>query len=71
MGDSDMNSSQSNSVSQITDSTKSADQSLRSPLQLVPFTFSNSEHFSYADFQIPRPVNAIMNDQFIDFAYAD
>ena len=46
----DINSSQSNS----------ADQSLRSPLQLVPFTFSNSEHFSYADFQIPRPVNAIM-----------
>ena len=51
----DMNSSQSNS----------ADQSLRSPLQLVPFTFSNS----YADSQIQLSVNAIMNDQFIDFAY--
>ena len=57
----DMNSSQqSSSVSQITDSAQSSDRtSILSPVQL-PFSFSSSEYFSYADFKVPRPPNAIM-----------
>ena len=55
---------QSNNVTQMTD--PSADRSLLSPLQLrLPFTFSNSEHFSYANFQVLRPDKIIMSNDIV------